>query len=355
MGKHGKKKKQQKPKVLSASPKRLFDLTQLDTNKDLGIGIIPVMSSTVSGISVANHVYEILQPDGLVIPITVTFETHTRISKMLTLLRTTTGNDKLFSEIKSTWPHKWHYLSDSQLQYIETLGIPVISKSQRLMDIFEIASFPKWLIYGKNSDVFFDSWLEVVWQEYIVEYELLRYNKLPKHSKSANLPVHQNILNVRQAEAWVTLENCAVRIRSMWDRIHKYLIPLYFSGGLPNTSKTYWQDLDKEIRNWLSSKPELHLYEYIFDFIRNDIRGSNDGPKSQLKEIRDNIIHNLSHRPGEIISPRSSTNFNMPQNSEQFYEIVRDEHSRTRELLILIVAIMRSKTPENPLISKAMQ
>jgi hypothetical protein len=332
--------------------KKKLTLENLEVNKDVPIGVIPAMYGDKEGVRLANQVYEVVQPNGWVVPVTVTFEINSRISNLLTLLRTTTGNSKLFTNVDSTWPKKWHYLTEPQLQYIESIGIPVISRPQRLMDSLSIPLFPQWLYYGINVDEFFDSWLEVVWQEYIIEHELIRYNALPNHAKTARLHPHatikENIVELKRAEAWISLENCSVRIRSIWDRIHKYLIPLYFRGELPSADKNYWIDLDKDIRNLLASKPELDLYDHIYDFITNDILGKGSKPKSLLKELRDNLTHNFSHRPDGIVPPKSSSGSGFPSSPDGFHQLILEEHDRTRELLVVIAAIMRAKSPPNP-------
>lgn len=340
-------KQSQKPQT-----KKKLTLENLEVSKDLPIGVIPAMYGDEQGVRLANQAYEVTQPDGLVVPVTVTFEIYSRISNLLTLLRTSTGSSKLFTDVDSTWPKKWHYLTEPQLQYIESIGIPVISRSQRLMDSLGIPSFPQWLYYGRRVDEFFDSWLEVVWQEYIIEHELVRYNALPNHAKTARPQtpqnIKENIVELRRAEAWIALENCAVRIRSIWDRIHKYLIPLYFRGELPSTDRSYWIDLDSDIRNLLASKPELGLYDHIYDFITNDILGIGGKSKSLLKELRDNLIHNLSHRPDGVVPPKSSGGSGFPSSPDGFHQLILEEHDRTRELLVVIAVIMRAKSPPNP-------
>jgi hypothetical protein len=325
--------------------KRTID--DLVVNKSVGIAVLPTMYGD-GGVRLASQAYEITQPDGLVVVVNVSFETHSRISNLLTLLHGTTRDHKLFTKAALTWPRHWYYLTGEQLQYVEQMGILVISQSQRLMDCLQIASFPKWLYYGKSVDEFFDSWLEVIWQEYIIENELLRYKALPEHAKSDKLPTHQNIVEYQRAEAWIILENCAVRIRSIWDRIHKYLIPLYFTGELPTDDNNYWRDLDKHIRSLLANKPELSFYDHIFNFILNDILGKGTTPRPLLKELRDNLIHNLSNRPQGVVPPKSVTDSSFPKTPDEFYQLILKEHDRTRELLVIIVVLMRAKSPPNP-------
>ena len=328
--------------------KKKWNLDNSKVNKNIGIAVIPAMYGIGQGVRGAKHNYEITQPGGIVATVNVSFETHSRISNLLTLLRGTTGDSTLFTKISLTWPRHWSYLTREQLQYIEGLGIPVLSQPHRLMDSLDIASFPKWFYHGTNIDEFFDSWLEVIWQEYIIEYELLKYKTLPEHVKSNEWPTHENIVEYKRAEAWITLENCAVRIRSIWDRIHKYLIPLYFTGELPKDYNNYWLDLDSRIRDLLEAKPELGLYEHIFNFIVNDILGKGTTRKPLLKELRDNLIHNLSHRPQGVVPPKSVPDSSFPKNPEEFHQLILKEHDRTRELIVIVAAVMRAKYPPNP-------
>ncbi|MFC1975813.1 hypothetical protein ACFLXQ_05405 [Chloroflexota bacterium] len=340
--KHRKKRRRNTQKK---SIKRSTTLDELEVSKEFGIGVIPAMYGNRDGVALANNTYEIAQPSGVVVPVNVSFETHTRISSLLMLLRVIPSGTKLFKDPKSSWPHKWHYLSEPQLEYIEDIGIPVITQNYHLLDSLDIASFPRWLYYGTNIDEFFDSWLEVVWQEYIIEFELQRYASLPDHPKRKDFPTHEGIVDPKRAEAWVALENCAVRIRSVWDCLHKYLVPLYFTGNLPETRDTYWRDLDGKIRVILKT-PELDYYSYIYDFIYNDVMGLGGRPAPPLKKLRNNIIHNLSPRP--TAPPKSELDATLPKSPEDFHSLIMDEHSRIRELIILLAAIMRAKKPENP-------
>lgn len=326
-------------------------LENLEVDKNLGIAVIPTMYSDTQGIRLASQTYEITQQDGLVVVLDIPFDTFARISNLLTLLRGATGSDKLFTSVPSTWPQQWNCLTDEQLQYIESIGIPVQSQSQRLMDSLQIAFMPKWFYFGKNADILLDSWLEVIWQEYIIECEILRYTSLPKQSKSKNWLTHQSLVEFRRAEAWIALENCAVRIRSIWDRIHKYLIPLYFTGELPTSESDYWRNLDTSIRSLLSEQPELELYNHVFNFITNDILGHGTNQKTILKTLRDNLIHNLSHRPEGVAPPKSTIKASLPNTPDEFYQLILNERDRTRELIIITAAIMWAKEPTNPELS----
>lgn len=295
------------------------------------------------GIKLVQQTYEIVDPDsGIAVAVHVPLEILSKLSAAKALLFFGFENPRLPDIPKSTWPETWKYLSLIQLDQLQEFGLPVKSQSHILIECLHIDSFGATLFYPKGIQTFFDSFVEIIWQEYVVETELRRYRTLKKKGQPTTVTIDQvNEINLQNADTWIPLENCVVRIRSMWERIHKTLIPIYFSGNEApeTTSGTYWQDLDSQIRKLLN-KDQLPFYEKLH-------QATVEIQKSLLKDMRDSLIHKLSHRPIGVLPAKSGSASNLPNTVDDLYQLVMTERSRFREALILMTAIMRYKTPLN--------
>ncbi|MCA9925091.1 MAG: hypothetical protein KC421_22110 [Anaerolineales bacterium] len=345
MAKKRKKKSFKKPTKNKNNP------SQFTIDKRLPIVGIPVnydpQEMNLNKIMIANLNYEITNPGSNVATVAnISTEILSKISTAKALFRFGFENPRLVDTLKDTWPQQWTYLEQQQLEELEKSGLPVISQSYILSEGLQINSFGEGLYYSENIPAFFDAWIEIFWQEYVVEQELRRFQELDKGQPTVTIN-QPNEINLQNAETWIPLENCAVRIRSMWERLHKHIVPIFFSGNSApeTTDRTYWRNLDATIKSMLNSD-QLLLYTLLFQAIRN----MEDSP---LKNLRDALIHNLSHRPpGVLPTDDDSSNPSLPTTVGDLHQLVLEERSRLREALIIMAAIIRKKTPPNKEVSK---
>jgi hypothetical protein len=328
-------------------------LSKFTIDKRVSIVSIPVVMDPAKPlpdrIRVASFTYEIIHPDtGLAVAVHFSQEMLSKIGAAKGLLFFGFENPRLPDTAKSTWPHRWQYLSDAQLEKLEKSGLPVQSQQYILMEALQIGSFAQGLYYPSNVAQFFDSWVELMWQEYVVEKELRRYQDIYQQGQPVVTIDQPSEINLQNAETWIPLENCAVRIRSMWDRLQKYIIPLYFTGDVASdtTDKQYWRDLDAKARR-MQNQEQLSLYQGLFQAIL-------DIEASPLKGVRDALIHKLSYRPPGVVPSNNIPDSSFPMTVEELYQLVQDEHSRVREALIMLAAIIRAKTPPNREVSESL-
>lgn len=325
-------------------------LSNLKVDKRISIASIPVTiktDDTSPDIRPASFTYEVVHPNtGIAVAAHISHEMLAKISAAKGLLHFGFENPSLRDNPSSTWPHKWQYLSKAQRETLEKSGLPVLSQKYILMESLQIGSFGKNLYYSQNIEAFFESWVEIIWQEYVIEQELRRYQELHKHGQPVVTIDQSGEINLQNAETWIPLENCVVRIRSIWERLHKYIIPLYFTGKFPSDNENYWNNLDTAIRNMLNPE-QLPLYELLYQFI-NYVRD----PNNMLKSLRNNLIHNLSHRPTGVVPASGKFSPAFPRTVDDLHQIVLDERANTREALILMTAIIRAKTPANEEVEK---
>jgi hypothetical protein len=325
-------------------------LSNLKVEKRASIISIPVTVKTdgaTPDIRPTSLTYEIVHPDtGLAVAAHISHETLAKISAANGLLHFGFKNPSLRENPSSTWPHQWQYLSEAQLEELEKSGLPVLSQKYILIESLQIRSFGKGLYYSQRIETFFESWVEIIWQEYVVEQELRRYQDLHRHGQPVVTIDQPGEINLQNAETWIPLENCAVRIRSMWERLHKYIIPLYFAGNiaLDKADRAFWRGLDAGARRLLN-KEQLPFYEKLYQSIL-------DIENSSLKNLRDDLIHRLSPRPTGVI-PASVPAPSLPRTVKELYQLVQAERSRVREALVLMSAIIRAKTPANREITEA--
>lgn len=346
----GRKKVQRRSKARKENRKTKNALSNLKVEKRVPIISIPVTVKTdgaTPDIRPASFTYEIVHPDtGLAVAARISHETLAKIGAANGLLHFGFENPSLREDPSSTWPHQWQYLSETQLEELEESGLPVLSQKYILIESLQIRSFGRGLYYSQNIETFFESWAEIIWQEYVVEQELRRYQELHKHGQPIVTIDQPGEINLQNAETWIPLENCAVRIRSMWERLHKYIIPLYFTGSVApdRVDKSFWKGLDAEARRLLN-KEQLSFYEKLYQSIR-------DIENSPLKNLRDALIHRLSSRPTGVIPP-SMPDLSLPKTVRELYQSVLTERSCVREALVLMSAIIRAKTPANKEITEA--
>lgn len=320
-------------------------LSNLKVDKRISIASIPVTVKThgkTPDIRPASFTYEIVHPNTrLAVPAHISHEMLAKISAANGLLHFGFENPSLGEDPSSTWPHQWQYLSKAQLEELEKSGLPALSQNYILTESLQIRFFGKGLYYSQNIETFFESWVEIIWQEYVVEQELRRYQNLHKYGQPVVTIDRPNEINLQNAETWIPLENCAVRIRSMWERLHKYIIPLYFTGNITpdKADKSFWKGLDAEAQRMLNQE-QLPFYEKLYQSIR-------DIETSLLKNLRDALIHSLSPRPTGVVPTFSIPDPSLPKTVKELYELVLTERSRVREALILMSAIIRAKAPAN--------
>lgn len=320
-------------------------LSQLKVDKRISIASIPVIVDpnrpVAERVRPASFTYEIVNPNtNLTVVVHIPHELLSKISAARALLLFGFENPRLPESPGDTWPHQWTYLNETQLNKLDKSGLPVLKQNHILTESLQIGSFAEGLYFSRGIEAFFDSWIEIIWQEYVIEQELRRYQELHKHGQPVVTIDQPNEINLQNAETWIPLENCVVRIRSIWERLDKHIIPLYFTGNIADTTKKqYWRNLDTEARKLLN-QDQLSLYELLLQCI-------DDMKKSALKGIRDALIHNLSHRPTGVVPPGSTSAPSLPRTVEDLYQLVKVERSRVREALILMAAVIRAKTPVN--------
>ena len=321
-------------------------LSELAIERSLPIVAMPLTyarNTDTPSVQKADYTYEILSPDtGLAVAIHMSFDLLSKISAANGLLLYGLENPRLPDVPSSTWPQQWKYLTQEQLDQLEQSGLPVKSHSYILTESLQIASFPQTLYFPKEISTFFDSWIEIIWQEYVIETELRRFQELQKKGQPNAIVINQpNEINLQNADTWIPLENCVVRIRSIWERIHKTIVPIYFTGNeAPESAANYWKDLDIQIGKMLNQN-QLPYYELLRQAVLETIQASS------LKSMRDALIHKLSHRPIGVVPASIPSTSSLPKTVDELHELVLTERSRYREALVLITAIMRAKTPPN--------
>lgn len=291
-----------------------------------------------------NDAYEIIVPNTSIIAVVDTATFYEKISLAMGLLHYGFDSPRLPYAPKTTWPQKWSYLTQTQLEALEESGLYVLSQSRMLLDNLEIGTFGKYLYYTNNISLFFDAWVEIIWQEYVLESELRRFQRLQIYGRGTDAIVGQaNEVNLHNADMWILLENCVIRIRSMWERLRYYIFPLYFNGVVApdERNKEYWQNLRKEAMD-LMNQEQKDLCACLLSAINTALNRNNT-----LKNVRDALIHSLSHRPTGIVPASMSGTLPLPKTVAELHKLVLDERSLVREALVLMAAIIRAKTPEN--------
>jgi hypothetical protein len=348
-----KNKKQTKPK-LKKQPSSKKKLSDLEVDKRLSIVGIPVTFNPEAPLSErikpASYDYEIIHPNtGLTVVAHISTEMLSKLSAAKGLFLFGFASPRLPDVPKSTWPAQWQYLAAEHLEKLEASGLPVLSQDYILTESLQIDSFFRGLYYSQNIVLFFDSWIEIIWQDYVVEQELRRFQELAKTGQPVVTIEQPNEINLQNAETWIPLENCTVRIRSMWERMHKHIIPVYFTGNpAPNTTDAqYWKKLDAAARSMINNE-QLPLYEMLYKAIR-------DTENSPLKSVRDALIHNLSHRPTGVLPTSSIPDASLPRTVGDLQQLISEERSRIREALIIMAGIIRAKTPINNMVAEDLE
>ncbi|MBN1935170.1 MAG: hypothetical protein JW934_10920 [Anaerolineae bacterium] len=313
------------------------------------ISIVSIPAKYTSGegatIEVAKYAYQITNPDGGSESVEVSSGILSSLGAAKGLLRFGFKNPSLADESRLTWPDEWKYITEEQCDKLASIGRPIKREQGILLESLDINSFGAGLYYAKNIDQFFDAWIEIIWQEYVVETELRRYKALKSERRTVviNRPGE---FNLQVANTWICLENCAVRIRSIWERLKNHVLPLYFTGALPDsTNKQYWHTLNVKAKELIGANDDqLEFYDGLVKLLR-------DVENSPLKRLRDAVIHSLSYRPPGGIPPSSISESGLPQNVGDMHKLILQERSRTREALVLMATIIKLKTPVNEEVS----
>ncbi len=297
-------------------------------------------------IGLASYNYEVVDPvTGISQAVNVSFDLISRISAANALLLFGFTSPSLREKPGLTWPDKWKYLNANQLKDLEAANLPVLKKTQILTQSIQIETFVRYIYYPNDIQIFFDSWIEVLWQEFVIETELRRYHRQSeKGRQNAILSGQPNAITLQNADTWIPLENCIVRLRSIWERIHKSIVPLYFTGkeAPETTDKVYWKNIDKNAKKLLNAS-QMPYYDLLTHAILDTF-------KDPLKDMRDALIHKLSHRPTGLV-PASNASTILPNTVNGLYQMVLNERSRCREAILIFVATTRLKTPPNKEIS----
>lgn len=239
--------------------------------------------------------------------------------------------------IKESWPKKWHYLDRKRLQELNKLGIDVFKRSSNMLSSLTIASFGPFMYSQTDPVGYADGWIEMMWHEYVLENET---RKLKKEFKQLGITVGSpGEFNTSLATAWMLLENCAIRIDAMWERLRRFIIPMYFIGK--KFEGDDWAKLNKQITGMLSATSEQTTYYNLLVEAVRDFQ-----VKNPLKAIRGNIIHNFLYRPQGVL-PTGDPDIDLPQSVEEMNDLVAWERSRLREALVLMASVVKTKTPVN--------
>lgn len=323
-------------------------LANRQIERRLPIAAIPIqytIDQVVPQVALPNDVYEITDPKTKLIGVVhINHELHGKISAAMSLLQFGFSSPRLPYAPKTTWPQKWRYLAQAQLDGLEKDGLCVLTQKHILLESLEISSFAKYLYFPKNVPIFFDTWIEIIWQEYVLESELRKFQALQAHGQGVDkISGQSNEVTLHNADMWILLENCVIRIRSIWERLRYYIFPLYFIGVVApdERNKEYWQNLREEAIA-LMNQEQKDLCAYLFKAVTTATNQNNT-----LKNMRDALIHSLSHRPAGIVPASISGTSNLPKTVSELHELVLDERSHVREALVLMAAIIRAKTPEN--------
>jgi hypothetical protein len=317
-----------------------------EIEKRLPIHALPVSYGADQPLGLSDFTYTVIDPvSGLLRPVHLSQELLSKLSAAHALLHFGFEYPLSPKRISSSWPHKWYYLTEEQLDELEALGLHTRSCKYLMTESLQIDSFGRYMYFQSDTQDFFDAWIEIIWCEYIIELELRRFLKLHKPGQIVLTSAKTNELNLHTAESWVPLEHSAVRIRAIAERLKTFILPLYFMGKRTRekADKKRWKELDTDVRGMLNSQ-QLPLYNLFCQF-------DEDMQRSTLKSLRDNLIHNLSHRPDGVISA-NNTNESLPSTLDGLYELIEEEHSRVREAMILMAAIIRAKTPANEILQE---
>ncbi len=321
--------------------------SRFQIEKRLPIGGFSITYGSEQPTRLSNWTYEVSNPDtGQTKVVRISQELLSTLSEAKALLHFGLGYPLTSDRIAASWPQQWRYLSEEQRNELENLGLYAVSKKYLLTASLHVESFGERIYFQTNVPGFFDAWIEIIWQEYVVEIELNRFQSLYKSVQSTKMHTQVDGLILHNAEAWIPLENCAVRIRSMRERLARYIIPLYFFGEkfIGDVDKKQWKELDAQIRKILNQQQTI-FYDLFFQFW-------NDTQNDALKSLRDDLIHNLSQRPSGVISSKIQGKA-LINTVDELYQLVQREHSRIREAILLVTAVIRARTPLNKILPES--
>lgn len=275
--------------------------------------------------------------------IQVTKEKVERISSAEGLQLFGLGFDRSSERIASTWPQEWHYLDISSLDALDSLGFHVKNPQTFLITDLGIREFGKFVYKETDVSNFFDAWIDLFVFEYIIQVEIEKYKQLQLQGfisdKDSNLP---ESFNLQVMDAWVILENCAIRIDAMWERLIRHVLLIYFTGKTgANMKKNDWTRVDQVIRS-KTNAVQLRFYSMLYQ-ANQDYHLSIINP---MKKLRNRIIHQFAQRPIEAV-PVGIAEIDLPTTIYEMWNLVNKEHSRVRECLLIMAAIIKAKTPEN--------
>ena len=192
---------------------------------------------------------------------------------------------------------------------------------------------------------FFNSWIEIIYHEHVINVEHLRYQE-NNDAIHSDRPEHE--FHLKTTKQWVSLENMAIRLEIMWERLADILW-FYFLGSVPSFPKSEdWNKLDKTIRETTNDK-QLQYYE-LFYKAYIDFNPIDRDKNNRLKEFRHNIIHGRLKRPYGVVSTSDDDTF--PQTTNELLNLINIERSNFREAVILLTAIIRFKLPLNTLVTQ---
>ena len=252
------------------------------------------------------------------------------------------GNNKVIRKsitYQKSWPSAWHVFDDEMKNRIKTVGIALEIDSQFMLINCNLEGFGRFLYPETQIDTLFNQWVDIGVYDFLNLSDLQRYkNRRKKLGANVNI-ISMSQVNIGILRAWTNLENCIIRITSSWERLTKYALPAYF-GLIPPKKDSEWKTLfDESIPTKIKGNDNQC---YFFDAF-NKIRIAYIGKTSELKVLRNALIHELSPRPIGAIS----TSANQPHTLDGLHKLVVVEHDKFREALLLFAGIIRSKTSEN--------
>ncbi len=296
---------------------------------------------------VEDQVYRVHNPqDNTITEITISKEIISGISAAHALQLFGFGIDRSSERIASTWPSNWQYIDESTRIEVESIGLQVKNPQTFLVIGIHAHEFGRYVYPETDVQGFFDSWIDLLVFEYIVQTELAKFYQLQKEGLFSSVDQLPGSINLQITDAWVALENCAIRIDAMWERLVRYILLLYFTGQFrKNMDKSDWIQFDKEIRA-KANNLQLRLYEMLY-------QANKDYPQQMnhpMKRLRNRMIHEVAQRPQDSVSV-GKIEGDLPRTIEEMLSLISEEHSRIRECMVIMAAIIRAKEPENGIVN----
>lgn len=251
------------------------------------------------------------------------------------------GSNRDDEFIRSTWPSGWKYVDEEIGKCLEWLGINIHAEkfltTHLPIEDLGLYAYPQTDLQG-----LYESWIDLLVFEYAVQRDIQTFQRLQQEGIFVDkLPsTIGGSINLQAIDAWLTLENCVIRIDAMWERVFRRILPQYFLGEvLTKTKGKDWGNLNEEIRKRVNPQ-QLQLYELLFQ-VQEDYMRSTDHP---MKRIRERIMHEIAHR-SEVFIPGKEVN--LPITVKDLLTLIDQEHSRLREGMILMMGIILAKKPKN--------